>query len=161
MVEKHRPTCCNWQNHPDYKKVPNQPELTVRKATSADAAAIANFNINMAWETEALRESAARRQDPQTPGPPRSRKKDAWLTVNACRFENCRVPLSFLLITTDCLFVNCRFEDDKNPPPMEKELQVTYYTTACTDMFNKTPDPVKLIENSATKLTVPVGAFSK
>ena len=39
------------------------------------------------WETEALRESAARRQDPHTPGPPRSRKKDAWVTLRDAHHE--------------------------------------------------------------------------
>ena len=39
------------------------------------------------WETEALRESAARRHDPRAAGSPRSRKKDAWVTLRDAHYE--------------------------------------------------------------------------
>jgi hypothetical protein len=50
-----------------------------------------------------------------------------WLQVRQTRFEKCKIPLSFLLITDSCSFVQCTFVDDENPPTLDKPLTVTIY----------------------------------
>ena len=95
-------------------------------------------------------------------GEPASRRKDKWLRVNRCHFRNCRVPLSFLLITNDCLFTNCTFEDDKGSEAEYKSpFTVTYYTQGCTHRIYKRPDVVTLKEISSTKLQTPVGKLAR
>jgi hypothetical protein len=51
-----------------------------------------------------------------------------WLQVRRTRFEQCKIPLSFLLITDACTFVNCTFVDDTDPVPvLDKPVTVTLY----------------------------------
>lgn len=94
-------------------------------------------------------------------GEPADRRKDKWLRVNRCHFMDCTVPLSFLMITNECLFTDCRFVDDhgaerdyKNP------FTVTYYTRGGSKEIRKKPDVVTLKELPAAKLLTPVGALS-
>jgi hypothetical protein len=35
--------------------------------------------------------------------------RDEWMTVKNCRFVGCSVPESFLIVTQDCIFENCKF----------------------------------------------------
>ena len=92
---------------------------------------------------------------------PVKRLKDAWLRVKACKFENCTVPLSFLYITSDCLFEDCRFVDDMNPNPVVTPIEITYFTRGCTGLFNRKPNVVKLIEKPHTQMNAPVGTFDR
>lgn len=55
------------------------------------------------------------------------RRLTDWLQVRQTRFEKCKIPLSFLLITDSCTFVQCTFVDDENPPTLDKPLSVTIY----------------------------------
>jgi len=91
-------------------------------------------------------------------GEPAARRKDQWLRVNRCHFRGCRVPLSFLMVTNDCLFTDCKFEDDRGAEPEYKSpFTVTFYTQGCTDSIRKKPDVVTLKNLSYTKLQTPVG----
>ena len=55
-----------------------------------------------------------------------------WLQVRNTRFEKCKIPLSFLLITDSCAFVDCTFIDDTQYPTLDKLITVTIYEQACT-----------------------------
>lgn len=55
-----------------------------------------------------------------------------WLQVRKTRFEKCKIPLSFLLITDSCIFVDCVFIDDVERPALDKTITVTVYEQNCT-----------------------------
>lgn len=91
-------------------------------------------------------------------GEPADRRKDQWLRVNRCHFKDCRVPLSFLMITNECLFNDCRFVDDFGAERDYKTpFTVTYYARGCSNEIHKKPDVVTLKELPDTKRVTPVG----
>lgn len=89
------------------------------------------------------------------------RREDKWLTVENCHFEKCKIPLSFLMITKNCTFVDCRFEDNKANPPnlFEKPIEVIFYTSQCTNAIRKASATVTLTEKPIGELKVPVGSI--
>jgi len=90
---------------------------------------------------------------------PASLRENKWLTVKNCRFEKCKVPLSFLSITTDCAFIDCRFEDDDSEQKFTKPFEVTFYTQDCTNTIRDASELITLIEKPLTELTVPYGSI--
>ena len=82
------------------------------------------------------------------------------MTVQNCRFENCKVPLSFLLITENCVFTDCRLEDgnaEKNE--IKEPIEVIYYASGTTNAIHKRPETVTLIEKPPSALIEPVGSI--
>lgn len=79
-----------------------------------------------------------------------------WLRLVNCRFVDCRVPLSILLLTRECVFENCTFLDDKNVPddeePITKAMEIIYYTRNSRGQFLNLPEKVKLTEKRDTDL---------
>ncbi|HEY2572907.1 MAG TPA: hypothetical protein VGH65_02520, partial [Verrucomicrobiaceae bacterium] len=58
------------------------------------------------------------------------------------RFEKCRIPLSFLLITDSCSFVECTFVQDAPTLGLTKPLVVTLYQDKCVSQMKDTPENV-------------------
>lgn len=42
-----------------------------------------------------------------------------WRTIEKCRFVECEIPVSVLLATEDCVFVDCKFVEDDIPETQE------------------------------------------
>ena len=92
-------------------------------------------------------------------GEPAGLRENKWLTVSHCRFEKCKVPLSFLSITSDCAFIDCRFEDDVKEQTFSKPFEVTFYTQGCTNTIRNAPEIITLIEKPLSGLNVPYGSI--
>jgi hypothetical protein len=71
----------------------------------------------------------------------------AWHRIERCRFTKCTIPASFLLTTHNCVFEDCRFVDDREPPAVvNKPLEVVLYTADCKSTIRSLPEPLKLTE---------------
>jgi len=92
-------------------------------------------------------------------GEPASLRNNKWLTVKNCRFEKCKVPLSFLSITTDCAFIDCRFEDDEAEQKFSKPFEVTFYSQDSINTIRKAPEIITLTERPISELKAPCGAM--
>lgn len=90
---------------------------------------------------------------------PVARRKDKWLTIDKCVFEKCKVPMSFLLVTTDCVFIDCRFEDDTSQNEIKEPIEVIYYASDCTNAIREAPDAVTMTERPLADLKIPVGSI--
>lgn len=86
----------------------------------------------------------------------------SWLRVANTRFVKCKVPMSFLLLTRDCVFENCILMDDKEKPSSEEEitkpLEITVYLKTSVMKINNIPAKVTLTQKGESELkgvTVP------
>ncbi|MDB6007665.1 MAG: hypothetical protein JWR15_4652 [Prosthecobacter sp.] len=80
-----------------------------------------------------------------------------WLSIQNCRFINCRVSESFALATKNCLFEKCTFGDPEEKLAIKSPLNAVIYMQDCTN----TPKagPGRSIEaKPATQLTTQPGA---
>lgn len=50
-----------------------------------------------------------------------------WFRFENCRFVNCKVPSSFVLVTRNCIFQNCVFVDDPKLQEVQRPIDVTIY----------------------------------
>lgn len=88
------------------------------------------------------------------------RKKEAvdyvnekWLRVIHCRFVKCTIPLSFLLLTRECVFENCTFIEDKaEGNDFKKLIEVDLYVKNSKSKIEAYPANVILHEKPDTKL---------
>lgn len=89
---------------------------------------------------------------------------DKWLRVVHCRFVKCKIPLSFLLLTRDCIFENCIIADDidrGDDVEITKPIEVDLYVSNTQIRVNKLPAAVKLNQKKYNELkgvTVPTAA---
>ncbi|MEM1442925.1 MAG: hypothetical protein AAGF67_11325, partial [Verrucomicrobiota bacterium] len=67
-----------------------------------------------------------------------------WLIMRNCRFENCSIPLSVLISTVDCVFVDCSFRDDEKALKLSGEISVDVFAKDCNSRLREVPDKVKL-----------------
>jgi serine/threonine protein kinase len=56
-----------------------------------------------------------------------------WLTIQNCRFINCRVPESFALATKNCVFEKCTFGDPEPKLPAKSPVNAVIYVQDCTN----------------------------
>ncbi|MHB1080165.1 MAG: protein kinase domain-containing protein [Prosthecobacter sp.] len=56
-----------------------------------------------------------------------------WLSIQNCRFINCRVPESFALATRNCVFEKCTFAPAEEKLPAKSPLNATIYVQDCTN----------------------------
>ncbi len=56
-----------------------------------------------------------------------------WLSIQNCRFINCRVPESFALATKNCVFEKCTFGEPEPKLPAKAPLNTVIYTQDCTN----------------------------
>ncbi len=79
-----------------------------------------------------------------------------WLRIYHCRFVKCTIPVSFLLLTRDCVFENCVFTDDPAKPADEglitKPIEIVLYVKGCKSKITGLPGTVKLTEKPDTAL---------
>ena len=75
-----------------------------------------------------------------------------WERLNNCRFIECEIPISVLLLTRDCLFENCIFVDDRDKKngPYTKPVEAVVYTYNCKSRITTLPANVKLTEKAHT-----------
>jgi hypothetical protein len=89
---------------------------------------------------------------------------EKWLRIINCRFVKCKLPLSFLLLTRDCLFENCVFSDDidrGNDVEITKPIKIDMYVSNCQLRINKLPAAVTLNQkrfNELKGVTIPTAA---
>ncbi len=89
---------------------------------------------------------------------------NGWLRFVNCRFVNCKIPSSFLLLTRDCIFENCIFIDSarhKDEADITKSIEVVLYVYNCKNRIAKLPDQVTFTEKPLTDLkgvTIPTAA---
>ncbi|MEO5915420.1 MAG: hypothetical protein ABIS50_14395 [Luteolibacter sp.] len=72
---------------------------------------------------------------------------EKWLRIITCRFVKCKIPLSFLLLTRDCMFENCVFSDDidrGDDEEITKPIKIDLYVSNCQMRINKLPPAVTL-----------------
>jgi hypothetical protein len=50
-----------------------------------------------------------------------------WFKFENCRFVDCKVPSSFVLVTRNCIFQNCIFVDDAGLKEGQKPIEVVIY----------------------------------
>lgn len=56
-----------------------------------------------------------------------------WRTIKNCRFVDCKIPISVLLATENCVFENCQFfDDDDKSGGVKSPLNVTIFYTGNT-----------------------------
>ncbi len=89
---------------------------------------------------------------------PADRRLDQWMTISLCRFQNCTVPLSFLLLTSQCVFTNCEFVDDAKPNEFKKPLKLTYYAENIQNRISDLPTGITLSERPLIELKKAVGS---
>ncbi len=86
---------------------------------------------------------------------------DKWFRVVGSRFIQCKVPLSFVLITRDCLFEGCTFENDMEKDAgawVTKPYEAVIYSSNTKSRMRDLPANVKFTEKSYNELkgvTVP------
>ncbi|WP_395739025.1 protein kinase domain-containing protein [Prosthecobacter sp.] len=56
-----------------------------------------------------------------------------WLTIQNCRFINCRVPESFALATKNCVFEKCTFGEPEPKLLAKAPLDAVIYVQDCTN----------------------------
>ena len=90
---------------------------------------------------------------------------NAWLRIIHCRFVKCKIPLSFLLLTRDCIFENCSIIDDSGNPEIlgevTKPIEIVAYVSGSKWKIPALPNNVTLIEKPDTELkgvTIPTAA---
>ena len=88
------------------------------------------------------------------------RKKEAadyvnerWLRIVNCRFVKCNIPISFLLLTRDCVFENCTFTEDTEPmEELKKPVEVDLYVKNSKAKIRAYPANVILNQKPDTEL---------
>ena len=80
---------------------------------------------------------------------------DKWLRIINCRFVKCGIPLSFLLLTRDCVFENCVISEDLDrgdDVDITKPIQVDMYVSNTQTRVNKIPAAVTLNQKKYSEL---------
>jgi hypothetical protein len=89
---------------------------------------------------------------------------DKWLRIVNSRFVKCKIPLSFLLLTRDCIFENCIVADDidrGDDVEISKPIEIDLYVSNVQMRVNKLPAAVKLNQKKYNELkgvTIPTAA---
>lgn len=87
-----------------------------------------------------------------------------WMRIMHSRFVKCEIPLSFLLLTRECVFENCVFVDDDDrgdDAEITKPVEVVMYTSTCQMKIRKLPPVVTLTQkqlNEIKGITIPTAA---
>ncbi|MES2438679.1 MAG: hypothetical protein V4584_06425 [Verrucomicrobiota bacterium] len=89
---------------------------------------------------------------------------EKWLRIINCRFVKCKLPLSFLLLTRDCMFENCVFSEDidrGDDVEINKPIKIDMYVSNSQVRINKLPPAVTLNQKQYGELkgiTIPTAA---
>lgn len=77
-----------------------------------------------------------------------------WLRLHACRFVRCKIPMSILLLTRNCVFENCVFVDDAEGPEVgTKPIETVLYLKDCKSKMTDLPANVTIVEKAESDLT--------
>jgi len=80
-----------------------------------------------------------------------------WLSIQNCRFINCRVPESLALATKNCVFEKCTFSAPEDKLTAKSPLNAVIYVQDCTNL--PATGPGRTIETKpAAQLTTKTGA---
>ncbi|OYW74078.1 MAG: hypothetical protein B7Z37_19210 [Verrucomicrobia bacterium 12-59-8] len=80
-----------------------------------------------------------------------------WLSIQNCRFINCRVPESLALATRNCVFEKCTFGAAEEKLPVKSPLNAIIYVQECTNQPQAGPG--RSIEaKPASQLSTKAGA---
>ncbi len=80
-----------------------------------------------------------------------------WLSIQNCRFINCRVPESFVLATRNCVFEKCTFGEPEEKLPVKSPLKAVVYVQDCLNQ-PKAGAGRSIEARPAAQLASPVGA---
>ena len=80
-----------------------------------------------------------------------------WLSIQNCRFINCRVPESFALATKNCVFEKCTFGPPEDKLPLKSPLNAIIYVQDCTNL-PKAGTGRSIEAKPAAQLTTKAGA---
>ncbi|WP_367873201.1 hypothetical protein [Luteolibacter sp. Populi] len=90
---------------------------------------------------------------------------EKWLRIVNCRFVKCTVPVSFLLLTRDCIFEGCTFTDNPEKKADESEMnklvEIVAYVADHKNKIKDLPRMMKLTEKPVSALqgsTIPTAA---
>jgi hypothetical protein len=89
---------------------------------------------------------------------------DKWLRLVNCRFVKCKIPLSFLLLTRDCVFESCIVAEDidrGDDDEITKPIEIDMYVSNLQMRVNKLPAAVKINQKKFNELkgaSVPTAA---
>ncbi|QJE98909.1 hypothetical protein [Luteolibacter luteus] len=87
---------------------------------------------------------------------------EKWLRVSQSRFVKCTIPVSFLLLTRECIFEGCTFTDDSEKiEGMSKPIEVDLYVKDSKSKLKGSPANITLNLKPDTELkdvTVPTTA---
>lgn len=78
-----------------------------------------------------------------------------WLSIQNCRFINCRVPESFALATRNCVFEKCTFAPAEEKLPAKSLLNATIYVHDCTNQPQTGPGRTIEAKPAAQQTTKP------
>lgn len=87
-----------------------------------------------------------------------------WMRIANCRFVDCTIPLSFLLLTRECIFENCMFVNDagnSEDVPVVDALETVIYAINCKSQMTKVPPAIKVTEKAISEykgVTIPTAA---
>ena len=78
---------------------------------------------------------------------------ERWLRIVNCRFVKCTLPVSFLLLTRDCVYENCTFIEDAEPmEALKKPIEINLYVKNSKSKIRAYPAFVALKEKPDTDL---------
>lgn len=76
-----------------------------------------------------------------------------WMAFENCRFVRCKIPLSILLITRNCVFEDCSFQSEEDGPfNITQPVEVTLYAENCKTNIPETLVGIKLIQKRESDL---------
>lgn len=65
--------------------------------------------------------------------------KREWMKITNCKFVNCRIPESLLIVTNDCVFENCTFVPASIQIPIKKPIRTLAYLSPMERITIATP----------------------
>jgi hypothetical protein len=80
-----------------------------------------------------------------------------WVRIQNCRFINCRVPESFALATTNCVFEKCTFGEPEEKLPVKTALHAVIHVQDCSNQ-PKTGAGRSIEARPSAQLGTPAGA---
>jgi len=84
---------------------------------------------------------------------PADQVANPWEGFVNCRFVRCKIPLSILLLTHDCIFEDCLFVAEPDGPfNATKPVEITLYADNCRSNLPPSLTNIKVIQKRSTDL---------
>lgn len=84
---------------------------------------------------------------------PANYENNGWMALVHCRFVKCKIPLSILMLTRECIFEDCMFMGEpEGPLNATKPYQVTLYADNCRSTLAPSMNNLKVIQKRSSDL---------